>query len=120
MSQLTVNSVLLVLLHLTLSALANVKITPIAVDSKSNGNMKSDLKVEEARFRDPMPEYYDRTRQGFVTSPYDDNYGGSAFDRYGYSNYYNKINGNSNTYGTKYGYDNKFGGRECELCMGKF
>ncbi|KAG5677259.1 hypothetical protein PVAND_007030 [Polypedilum vanderplanki] len=112
MSQLTVNSVLLVLLHLIITALANVKITPIAVNSKSNENMKSDLKVEEARFRDPvMPEYYDRNRQGFVTSPYDDNYGGSAFDRYGYSNYYNRINsGSYGGYGSKYGYDNKFGG----------
>jgi hypothetical protein len=114
MNQLIVNSVLLVLLQLALSAFANVKITPIAVNSKSGENMKSDLKVEEARFRDPvMPEYYDRNRQGFVTSTYDENYGGSAFDRYGYNNYYNKINNNNfDRYGSKYSLDNKFGGSE--------
>jgi hypothetical protein len=114
MNQFAVTSVILIVLHSSLSALANVKITPIAVDNKSNG--KSDLKVEEARYRDPiMPEYYDRNRQGFVTSSYMDNYGGSAFDRYGYNNnnfdkfgttYYDR-------YGPKYGgLDTKFGGMD--------
>lgn len=115
MNQLTVNCVILIVLLSSLSALANVKITPIAVENKSNG--KSDLKVEEARYRDPiMPEYYDRNRQGFVTSSFMDNYGGSAFDRYGYNN---NNNNNYDKFGTTYydrfgpkygGIDSKFGG----------
>lgn len=95
------------------AVLANVKITPIAVENKSNP-MKSDLKVEEARYRDPIePEYYggggfDRNRNNFITSNYDrysnglsnyDRYGYNNNDRYGstydrYSSQYNK-NGNS-------------------------
>lgn len=95
--------ILIVLQQLTLSAFANVKITPIAIDNKSNG--KSDLKPEEARYRDPiMPEYYDRNRQGFVTSSYMDNYGGSAYDRYGYNNNL------GTTYYDRYGNGNKFSG----------
>jgi hypothetical protein len=82
-----VNSVIIVM------AENRMKITPIAVENKSN--LKgSDLKVEEARYRDPvMPEYYgnsfDRNRQGFVTgSNYGSNYGSyaggmSSYDRYG-------------------------------------
>lgn len=106
MNHFKVSSIVLILLHSCICAMANVKITPIAVDSKNDH--KSDLKVEEARFRDPMPEFYDRNRQGFVTSPYGDNYGGSAYDRYGYNS------GNVNTfdrygsYGTRYGgYENR-------------
>lgn len=79
-------------------ALANMKITPISVDKS-----KSDLKVEEARYRDPiMPEYYnnylDRNRQNFVTGG---SYGGSSlsnYDRYGYNN-----NNNYDRYGSNYG-----------------
>lgn len=94
MNQFAVTSVILIVLQSSLSALANVKITPIAVDNKSNVK-SNDMKVEEARYRDPiMPEYYDRNRQGFVTSSYLDNYGGSAFDRYGYNN--NNYNTNTN------------------------
>lgn len=91
MNRLTVTSLVIILMHASLSVLANVKITPIAVDNKSN--IKSDLKSEEARFRDPiMPEYYDRNRnQNFVTSNYD-SYSGSAYDRYGYNNPMNTNN----------------------------
>lgn len=81
-------------------AYANVKITPISVDKS---NMKSDLKVEEARYRDPiMPEYYnsyaDRNRQNFVTGGA---YGASGsslpnYDRYGSNNNYDR-------YGSSYG-----------------
>lgn len=96
MNQFAAISVLLIVLQSSLSALANVKITPIAVDNKSNVK-SNDMKVEEARYRDPiMPEYYDRNRQGFVTSTYLDNYGGSAFDRYGYNNN-NNYNANTNS-----------------------
>lgn len=89
-------SVILIVLQSSLSGvLANVKITPIAVDNKSNVK-SNDLKTEEARYRDPiMPEYYDRNRQGFVTSSFMDNYGGSALDRYG-----NYGNTNFDKYGT--------------------
>lgn len=81
MNQLTVSSAVLIVLHSVISALANVKITPIAVDNKSN--LKSDLKVEEARYQNPIvPEYYgnsyDRNRP-FVTSSYGSSmYGGTG------------------------------------------
>lgn len=81
MNHLTVSSVLLIVLHSVISATANVKITPIAVENKSNS--KSDLKVEEARYQNPiMPEYYgngyDRNRP-FVTSSYGSSmYGGTG------------------------------------------
>lgn len=101
MNQLTVSSVVLLVLQSVISAHANVKITPIAVENKNN--MKaSDLKEEEARYRDPiMPEYYmngfDRNRQNFVTS---NAYGGglSNYDRYGY-------NSGGDRYGSSYGGD---------------
>ena len=117
MNQFAATSVLLIVLQSSLSALANVKITPIAVDNKSNVK-SNDMKVEEARYRDPiMPEYYDRNRQGFVTSSYLDNYGGSAFDRYGYNGNtnYNSNNGASNVFdkaGTTFydRYGSKFSG----------
>jgi hypothetical protein len=117
MNRLAITSVVLILLHSIISVYANVKITPIAIDSKSN--MKSDLKVEEARFRDPMPEFYDRNRQNFVTSNFE-NYGNSANDRYGYNNF---DRSNYDRYGTRYsgmggsyqGYDDRqrFGSSEC-------
>lgn len=102
MNRLTVSCVALIILHTVLSVLANVKITPIAVDNKSN--LKSDLKVEEARYQNPiMPEYYsdsyDRIRDNFVTSNYGSNYdryGGNGYDRYG-SNY--------DRYGSQYNRD---------------
>jgi hypothetical protein len=104
MNKFQVTSVVIILLHSSLSALANVKITPIAVnDNKSGG--KSDLKMEEARYQNPMPEYYDRNRQSFITSPYDGSYsgstGGSAYDRYGYTNNNNERYGSN--YGSNYG-----------------
>jgi hypothetical protein len=93
MSVLWNSCVLFVLSQVFISVYGNVKITPIAVDNKSN--MKSDLKVEEARYQNPiMPEYYDRS-----SSYYDRNRpnnfvtGGSYsspttnYDRYGYNNY---------------------------------
>lgn len=86
MNRLTVSSVVLIVLHsFVISALANVKITPIAVENKSN--LKSDLKVEEARYQNPiMPEYYgnsyDRNRP-FVTSSYGSSMYGGAGSGYG-------------------------------------
>lgn len=61
-------------------AIANVKSSPIAINDKPDLKL-NDLKVEEARFRDPMPEYYDRDRTNFVTNSYGNNYGYG--DRYG-------------------------------------
>jgi hypothetical protein len=115
MNRLTVSSVALIMLHSALSVLANVKITPIAVENKSN--LKSDLKVEEARYQNPlggiMPEYYgssyDRNRQNFVTGS---SYGGSpygtglsSYDRYGGSsgggyNSMDRYGSNYDRYGT--------------------
>jgi hypothetical protein len=87
MNQFTVTSILLILLQVSRYALGSGKIVPVAVDSQSNGN--KDLKTEEARFRDPvMPEYYDRDRQGFVTSNTGNNY--SPYDRYGYNNNFDR------------------------------
>jgi len=114
MNRLTASSVLVALvLQCALSVvLANVKITPIAVENKSE--LKSaDLKVEEARYQNPiMPEYYgsgyDRNRNGFVTS-YGSNYdrygsNGGATDRYGGSNSYD-----SNRYGTRWSERDRIG-----------
>ena len=109
MNRLTRISCLLFVLHSTSNAIANVKITPIGVDSMSSVK-PNDLKVEEARtFREPViPEYYgsnyDRNQpKNFVTS-----YGGSTtYDRYGGNTY------GGNNYENKYGgssYDNKYGG----------
>ncbi|CAO1362705.1 unnamed protein product [Diamesa serratosioi] len=109
MNRLTCISCLIFLLHSTSNAIANVKITPIGVDSMSSVK-PNDLKVEEARtFREPViPEYYgsnyDRNQaKNFVTS-----YGGSTtYDRYGGNSY------GGNAYENKYGgssYDNKYGG----------
>lgn len=90
MNRLALTSFVLIVLNIVIrSALANVKITPIAVENKSNLKA-SDLKVEEARYRDPvMPEYYggsyDRNRQNFVTGSNYGSYAGgmSNYDRYG-------------------------------------
>lgn len=90
MNRLAFSIVVLIVFNSVISALANVKITPIAVENKSNLKA-SDLKVEEARYRDPvMPEYYgsngyDRNRQNFVTGSSYGSYGGgmSSYDRYG-------------------------------------
>ncbi len=78
------NSVILIFVVLIVKnslAIANVKSNPIAINDKSELKM-SDLKVEEARFRDPMPEYYDRDRNNFVTS-YGNNNNYGYGDRYG-------------------------------------
>lgn len=100
MNRIKNSCVIFVLSQMLLSgAQANMKITPIAVDKSG---MKSDLKVEEARYRDPiMPEYYnsylDRNRQNFVTGGA---YGGSSlsnYDKYGYNN------NNYDRYGSNYG-----------------
>lgn len=104
MNGLTRISCVLFVLHSTSNAIANVKITPIGVDSMSSVK-PNDLKVEEARtFREPViPEYYgsnyDRSQpKNFVTS-----YGGSTtYDRYGGNTYENKYGGSA--------YDNKYGG----------
>lgn len=103
MNQFSVTSIVFILLHLSIYVHGNGKITPVAVDNQSNG--KQDLKTEEARFRDPMPEYYDRDRQGFITSNYGNNY--SPFERYGYSNNLDRIA--SNYYATRFpgGYDSR-------------
>ncbi|CAO1324278.1 unnamed protein product [Diamesa hyperborea] len=109
MNRLTRISCLLFVLHSTSNAIANVKITPIGVDSMSSVK-PNDLKVEEARtFREPViPEYYGSNYErnqpkNFVTS-----YGGSTtYDRYGGNTY------GANNYENKYGgssYDNKYGG----------
>lgn len=102
MNSLTISSVLLIILQSVISALANVKITPIAVDNIKS-SLKSDLKVEEARYRDPVvPEYYgnsyDRNRQNFVTGS---SYGGSMtnFDRNGYNSGYDRY-GSSDRFGS--------------------
>lgn len=103
MNRIQNSCVIFVLSQMLLSggALANMKITPIDV---SKTNMKSDLKVEEARYRDPViPEYYnsylDRNRNNFVTG----NSGSSLsnYDRYGYNN-----NNNYDRYGSSYGATN--------------
>lgn len=111
MNQLVVSSIVLILLHSSCCVLGSGKITPVAVDNQSNG--KQDLKPEEARFRDPvMPEYYDRDRQGFITSNY--NGGNSPYERYGYSNNFDRLA--SSYYATRFpgGYDSreKFGNGE--------
>lgn len=122
MNRLTLTSFVLIILNsLISSALANVKITPIAVENKSNLKL-SDLKVEEARYRDPvMPEYYgndyDRNRQNFVTGSNYGSYGGgmSSYDRYGSGmggdRYGSGLNGDryGSTYGSGSGYD-RYGG----------
>lgn len=103
MNRLTVSSVVLIVLHSVITASANVKITPIAVENKS----KADLKVEEARYQNPIePEYYgnpyDRNRQNFVTSNSYGSYGSgglSNYDRYG-------SNANYDRYGSTYGGSN--------------
>lgn len=123
MNQLTGFNVILIVLQLTLSVLGNVKITPIAIDSKKN-----DMKGEEARYTNPIvPEYYgsnyyDRNRQGgqngfltsygsqypssYGTSSYGTSgYGGSSYDRYGTSSYDNK-------YGSKWSDRDKIGTSE--------
>lgn len=108
MNRLIVSSVVLIILNSVLSALANVKITPIAVDNIKS-NLKSDLKVEEARYRDPIvPEYYgssyDRNRQNFVTSNYG-SYGDglSNYDRYGTNSGYNSgYNSGQDKFGSNY------------------
>lgn len=105
MNRLTVSSVVLIILHSVISALANVKITPIAVEHKSNLK-SSDLKVEEARYQNPIvPEYYgnsyDRNRQNFVTSSYG-SYGSglSNYDRNGYGSSYDRYGSNYDRYGS--------------------
>lgn len=114
MSRLLVSSVVLIILNSVISVLANVKITPIAVDNLKS-NLKSDLKVEEARYRDPIvPEYYgnsyDRNRQNFVTSNYG-SYGDgiSNYDRYGTNSGYNsamdKYGSNYDRYGSQWNKD---------------
>ena len=112
MNQLTVSSVVLIILNLVINAIANVKITPIAVENKSN--LKSDMKVEEARgYQSPiMPEYYggsyDRNRQNFVTSSYG-SYGDtlSNYDRYGssYNSGLDKYGSNYDRYGSQWNKD---------------
>lgn len=116
MNRLTVSNVVLIVLHSVFSAHANVKITPIAVENNKSNLKSADLKVEEARYQNPiMPEYYgnsyDRNRQNFVTSSYG-SYGSglSNYDRYGYnggsdglSNYDRYgYNGGSDRYGSNY------------------
>jgi hypothetical protein len=103
MHRLAVSSVVLIILQTVISVVANVKITPIAIESK-----KSDLKVEEARYQNPVvPEYYgnsyDRNRQNFVTSNYG-SYGSglSNYDRNGYSSGYGS---NSDRYGSQWNRD---------------
>lgn len=116
MNQLTVSSVVLIILHSVLSTLANVKITPIAVENNKSNLKSSDLKVEEARYRDPiMPEYYgnsmgnsyDRNRQNFVTSSYGNSYGSglSNYDRYGMNGGYDKYGSNYDRYGSQWNKD---------------
>lgn len=106
MNRLAVSSVVLIILQSTLSVFANVKITPIGIESKS----KADLKVEEARYQNPItPEYYgnsfDRTRDGFVTSNYNSYAGGlSNYDRYG-SSAYDKYGSNYDRYGSQWNRD---------------
>lgn len=115
MNQLTVSSVVLIILLSVIRAHANVKITPIAVENNKSNLKSSDLKVEEARYRDPiMPEYYgnsyDRNRDGFITSSYGSMGSGlSNYDRYGYnsgaSRYgtnFDKYNVDSDRYGSNY------------------
>lgn len=102
MNRLTVSNVVLIILHSVFSAHANVKITPIAVENNKSNLKLSDLKVEEARYQNPiMPEYYgngnsyDRNRQNFITSSYG-SYGS------GLSNYDRYNNGGSDKYGSNY------------------
>jgi hypothetical protein len=106
MHRLAVSSVVLIILQSVLVVVANVKITPIAIESKSNS--KSDLKVEEARYQNPVvPEYYgnsfDRNRQNFVTSNYG-SYGSglSSYDRNGYTAGYGS---NYDRYGSQWNRD---------------
>lgn len=116
MHRLAVSSVALIILQSVLSAVANVKITPIAIESKSN--LKSDLKVEEARgYQNPVvPEYYgnsfDRNRQNFVTSNYG-SYGSglSSYDRNGYTAGYGS---NSDRYGSQWNRDRNGAGESFE------
>lgn len=108
-----VSTVVLIVCNSVIIAMASerMKITPIAVENKSN--LKgSDLKVEEARYRDPvMPEYYgsgfDRNRQGFVTGSNYGAYAGgmSSYDRYGSGMGYDRYgSGIADRYGSS-GYD---------------
>lgn len=85
------STVVLIIFNSVISAMA--KSTPIAADDKSSFKA-SDLKVEEARYRDPvMPEYYgnsyDRNRQNFVTGSNYGSYAGqmNSYDRYGSGGY---------------------------------
>lgn len=110
MNRLAVSSVALIILQSVISVFANVKITPIAIENKSN--MKADLKVEEARYRDPIaPEYYgngyDRNRDSFVTSNYNSYAGGlSNYDRYGTNGGYDsKYGSNYDRYGSQWNRD---------------
>jgi hypothetical protein len=114
-----VNSVIIVM------AENRMKITPIAVENKSN--LKgSDLKVEEARYRDPvMPEYYgnsfDRNRQGFVTGSNYGSYAGgmSSYDRYGSGMGYDRYgSGLTDRYGS--GFADRYGGNSIGSNMGAY
>lgn len=107
MNRVAVLSVVLIVFHSVLNALANVKITPIAVENIKSNMKSSDLKVEEARYRDPiMPEYYDRDRQNFITSSYG-SYGTglSNYDRYGYNSGYDRYGSNYDRYGSQWNKD---------------
>jgi hypothetical protein len=111
MRQFAVTSVIFFVIHSVLSE-ANVQIKPIAVDNKS----KNDLKPEEARYQNPIPEYYQGNRQGFVTSNFMDTYGN--YDRYGYNNFDNKLGTTfydkfgTNKYGLDYNNRDRFGASE--------
>ena len=83
------STAVLIIFNLVISAMASVKITTNPDDNKSSFKA-GDLKVEEARYRDPvMPEYYgnsyDRNRQNFVTGSNYGSYAGqmNSYDRYG-------------------------------------
>lgn len=108
---LRVSSVVLIILNIVISAFANMKITPIAIENNKS-NLKSDMKEEEARgYQSPiMPEYYggssyDRNRQNFVTSSYGD--GLSNYDRYGstYNSGLDKYGSNYDRYGSQWNKD---------------
>lgn len=114
MNRLKISGVVLIItLNSVMNVFANVKITPIAVENNKS-NLKSDLKVEEARgYQSPiMPEYYgnsyDRNRQNFVTSSYG-SYGDSLsnYDRYGstYNSGLDKYGSNYDRYGSQWNKD---------------
>lgn len=88
MNRLMFSTVVLIIFNSVISAMASVKIT--TADENKSSFKASDLKVEEARYRDPvMPEYYgnsyDRNRQNFVTGSNYGSYAGqmNSYDRYG-------------------------------------